>query len=145
MNLEFYRSNDDLVVGVLSVRLIIKGAGTLKDKRRVIKGLKDRIGNTFNVSISEVGTLDHCQYAKLGIAMVGNDDKYVNGALSNLINMLRSAVAAELVDYHLEFVYPGQANEHTSETDYRKGDEDKNNDFQMKGNYCVNKKNRETV
>lgn len=145
MNVEFYRSNDDMVVGVLSVRLIIRGACTLKDKRRVVKGLKDRIGNTFNVSISEVGTLDHCQYAKLGITMVGNDDKYVNGALSNLINMLRSAVAAELVDYHLEFVYPGQTKVHTSEAAHRKGDEDKNNDFQMKGNYCVNKKNRETV
>ncbi|MEK7775758.1 MAG: hypothetical protein AAB331_00080, partial [Planctomycetota bacterium] len=60
-------------------------------------------------------------------------------------NMLRSAVAAELVDYHLEFVYPGQAKVHTSEAAHRKGDEDKNNDFQMKGNYCVNKKNRETV
>ncbi len=117
----------------------------MKDKRRVIKGLKDRIGNTCNVSISEVGTLDHCQYAKLGIAMVGNDDKYLNGALSNLINMLRSTVAAELVDYHLEFVYPGQANGHTSDVAHRKGYEDKNNAFQMKGNDCVNKKNRETV
>ena len=135
MNVEFYRSNDDMVVGVLSVRLIIRGAGTLKDKRRVIKGLKDRIGNACNVSISEVGTLDHCQYAKLGIAMVGNDDKYVNGALSNLINMLRSVVAAGLVDYHLEFVRPGQANDYTSDAVHRKGDEHKNNDFQVKGNY----------
>lgn len=107
MNLEFYQSDDDTVVGVLSIRLVIRGASTLKDKRRVIKSLKDRVGNTFNVSISEVGTLNHCQYAKLGIAMVGNDNKYVNGSLSNLINMLRSAVAVELVDYHLEFVYPG--------------------------------------
>lgn len=145
MNVEFYQSGDDMVVGVLSVRLIIRGACTLKDKRRVIKGLKDRIGNTFNVSISEVGTLDHCQYAKLGIAMVGNDNKYVNGALSNLVNMLRSAVAAELVDYRLEFVYPGQAVGHTNEAVHRNGEENKNNDFQMKGNYCVNKKNRETV
>jgi len=111
MNLEFNQSDDNTVVGVLSVRLVMRGASTLKDKRRVIKSLKDRIGNTFNVSISEVGTLNHCQYARLGIAMVGNDNKYVNGSLSKLINKLRGAVAAELVDYHLEFVYPGQANE----------------------------------
>jgi uncharacterized protein YlxP (DUF503 family) len=103
MNLEFYKS-DDAVVGVLNVRLVIRSAQTLKDKRRVIKSLKDRVKNSFNVSISEIGTLDHCQYSQLGVAMVGNDKKYVNGALSSLLNMFRFATPVELVDYHLEFV-----------------------------------------
>jgi len=66
MNLEFYES-DDTVVGVLNVRLVIRSANTLKEKRRIIKSLKDRIKNNFNVSVSETGTLDHCQYSKLGI------------------------------------------------------------------------------
>lgn len=103
MNLEFYKS-DDAVVGVLSVRLVIRSAQTLKDKRRVIKSLKDRVKNSFNVSISEIGTLDHCQYSQLGVAMVGNDKKYMNGALSSLLNMFRFTTSVELVDYHLEFV-----------------------------------------
>lgn len=102
MNLEFGES-DDTVVGVLNIRLVIRGANTLKDKRRVIKSLKDRIKNEFNVSIAETGTLDHCQYSRLSIAMVGNDRKYVNSTLSNLINMFRCAVSVELVDYHLDF------------------------------------------
>lgn len=103
MKLEFYKP-DDAVVGVLNIRLVIRGATTLKDKRRVIKSLKDRVKNSFNVSISEIGTLDHCQYSRLGIAMVGNDKRYVNGALSNLLNMFRVVTSVELVDYHLEFV-----------------------------------------
>ncbi|BBO17260.1 conserved hypothetical protein [Candidatus Brocadia pituitae] len=103
MNLEFCKS-DDAVVGVLSIRLVIRSAHSLKDKRRIVKSLKDRIKNNFNVSISEIGTLDHCQYARLGIAMVGNDKKYLNSALSSLVNMFRVAVAVELVDYHLEFL-----------------------------------------
>ena len=102
MNLEFYES-DDTVVGVLNVRLVIRSANTLKEKRRIIKSLKDRIKNNFNVSVSETGTLDHCQYSKLGIAMIGNDKRYINSTLSNLINMFRCAVSVELVDYHLEF------------------------------------------
>ena len=102
MNLEFYES-DDTVVGVLNIRLVIRSANTLKEKRRIIKSLKDRIKNNFNVSVSETGTLDHCKYSKLGIAMVGNDKRYVNSTLSNLINMFRCAVSVELVDYHLEF------------------------------------------
>ena len=103
MNLEFYES-DDKVVGVLDIRLVIRSANTLKDKRRIIKSLKDRIKNNFNVSVSETGTLDHCKYSKLGIAMVGNDKRYINSTLSNLINMFRCAVSVELVDYHLEFI-----------------------------------------
>src|SRR5574337_42175 len=103
MKLEFYKS-DDAVVGVLNIRLVMRSANTLKDKRRIIKSLKDRVKNNFNVSISEIGTLDHCQYSRLGIAMVGNDKKYVNGALSNLLNMFRVTTSVELVDYHVEFV-----------------------------------------
>lgn len=103
MNLEFHKS-DDAVVGVLNIRLVIRSALTLKDKRRILKSLKDRVKNDFNVSISEIGTLDHCQYARLGIAMVGNDKKYLNSTLSNLLNMFRIAISVELVDYHLEFV-----------------------------------------
>lgn len=88
----------------MNIRLVIRGATTLKDKRRVIKSLKDRVKNNFNVSISEIGTLDHCQYSRLGVAMVGNDKRYVNGALSNLVNMFRVTTSVELVDYHLEFI-----------------------------------------
>lgn len=103
MNLQFHKS-DDAVVGILNIRLVIRSANTLKDKRRIIKSLKDRVKNNFNVSISETGTLDHCQYSSLGIAMVGNDKRYINGALSNLINVFRTVTSVELVDYRLEFV-----------------------------------------
>jgi uncharacterized protein YlxP (DUF503 family) len=103
MKLEFCESNDT-VVGVLNVRLVIRTANTLKDKRRIIKGLKDRIKNSFNVSISETGALDNCQYSKLGIAMVGNDTNYVQSVLSGLINLFNRLTFVELVDYNLEFI-----------------------------------------
>ncbi|OHB84879.1 MAG: hypothetical protein A3J73_02855 [Planctomycetes bacterium RIFCSPHIGHO2_02_FULL_38_41] len=103
MKLEFCESNDT-VVGVLNVRLVIRSANTLKDKRRIIKGLKDRIKNSFNVSISETGALDNCQYSKLGIAMVGNDTNYVQSVLSGLINLFHRLTFVELVDYNLEFI-----------------------------------------
>lgn len=103
MNLEFYES-DDAIIGVLNVRLVMRSAGTLKDKRRIIKSLKDRIKNNFNVSVAEIGSLDHCQYSKLGIAMVGNDNRYINSVLSNIVNMIRCVTSIELADYKLEFI-----------------------------------------
>lgn len=103
MNLEFYES-EDAVIGFLNIRLVMRSASTLKDKRRIIKSLKDRVKNSFNVSIAEIGSLDHCQYSKLGIAMVGNDNRYVNSVLSNVINVIRSVALVELVDYKLDFL-----------------------------------------
>lgn len=103
MNLQFYKS-DDSIVGVLNIRLVIRSASTLKDKRRIIKSLKDRVKNNFNVSISEIGALDHCQYSRLGIAMIGNDKKFVNSTLSRLLNIFRGTTSFELVDYQLEFI-----------------------------------------
>ncbi|MGQ3684030.1 MAG: DUF503 domain-containing protein [Candidatus Loosdrechtia sp.] len=103
MNLEFSES-DNAVVGFLHIRLVMRSAGTLKDKRRIIKSLKDRLQNRFNISIAEIGSLDHCQYSELGIVMVGNDNRYVNGVLSNVIKIIRCVALVELVDYKLEFL-----------------------------------------
>jgi uncharacterized protein YlxP (DUF503 family) len=93
-----------MVVGTLTVRIIIPGAQSLKDRRRVLKGLKDRIRNGFNVSISEIDATEAWQRATLGIAMAGDDRRYINGALSELVNFLRVQPQSQLVDYELEFL-----------------------------------------
>ena len=54
-----------MVVGVLRVELAVLEAITLKDKRRVIKSLKDRIGGRHNISIAEVDNLESRQRAVL--------------------------------------------------------------------------------
>jgi uncharacterized protein len=89
-------------VGTLSVKLMIRDALSLKDKRRVIKSLKDTIRNHHNVSVAEVGALDSHQQAVLGIAMVSNDRRYLDGALAQIINFIRATPPAELIDYEME-------------------------------------------
>ena len=91
-----------MAVGTLSVRLMIRDALTLKDKRRVLKSLKDLIRNRHNVSVAEVDALDNRQQAVLGFAMVGNDRRYLNGALAKIVDFLRGHPVAQLVDYELE-------------------------------------------
>ena len=91
-----------MTVGTLSVKLMIRDALTLKDKRRVIRSLKDLIRNRHNVSVAEVGAQDNRQQAILGFAMVGSDGRYVNGGLAKIVDFIRAYRAAELVDYELE-------------------------------------------
>jgi uncharacterized protein YlxP (DUF503 family) len=91
-------------VGVLQLELSIPDADSLKDKRRVVLSLKDRIAHGHNVSIAEVGALDEHRRSVIGIAMVSNDRRYVEGGLSKLVDFVRSVGNVVLVDYQIDFV-----------------------------------------
>jgi uncharacterized protein YlxP (DUF503 family) len=91
-----------MIVGTLRVRLLVREARTLKDKRQVVKSIKDRLRNGFNVSVAEVDALDSRQLAVLGLAMVSNETPHVKAALAQVVEALRSHPIAELLDYELE-------------------------------------------
>lgn len=91
-----------MTVGTLEVKLMIRQARTLKDKRSVLRSLKDNIRNRHNVSVAEVGALDSRQQAVLAIAMVGNDAQYIDGALARIVDFIRIFRPAQLVDYEVE-------------------------------------------
>ena len=93
-----------MTIGVLQLELSIGDAMSLKDKRRVIKSLKDRIAHGHNVSIAEVGALEAHRRSILGIAMVANERGYVEGALSKLVDFVRSVRSVELVDYQIDLL-----------------------------------------
>jgi uncharacterized protein len=93
-----------MTVGVLQLELAVPDAFSLKDKRRVVKSLKDRIAHGHNVSIAEVGALDEHRRAILGIAMVSNDMRYVEGALSKLVDFVRAVPSVDLLDYQIELL-----------------------------------------
>jgi hypothetical protein len=77
---------------------------SLKDKRRVVLSLKDRIAHGHNVSIAEVGALDEHRRSILGLAMVSNDRAYVEGALSKLVDFVRTVPQVDLIDYQIELL-----------------------------------------
>jgi uncharacterized protein YlxP (DUF503 family) len=93
-----------MIIGVLQLELSIGDAMSLKDKRRVILSLKDRIAHSHNVSIAEVGALDEHRRSILGMAMVSNDSRYVEGALSKLVDFIRTVPSVNLMDYKIELI-----------------------------------------
>jgi uncharacterized protein len=93
---------DRMVVGTLNLKLVIFEAVSLKDKRRVVKSLKDRLRHRFNVSVAEVGSLDRWQQAELGVAMVANDGQFLESALDKVVAYVRQDAAASLVDFEVE-------------------------------------------
>jgi uncharacterized protein len=92
-----------MVIGAMNLKLAIFGAVSLKDKRRVVKSLKERLINKFSVSVAEVGLHERYQQAELGVAMVGRDRRYVESCLAKIVDYVRSDRSASLVDYETEF------------------------------------------
>ena len=91
-------------VGLVHLRLRVAQAMSLKDKRRIVKGFKDRVAHRHNVSIAEVGELDNHRSAELAIVMVGNDRRYVEGALQKIIDSAASHRDMLLVDQDIEWL-----------------------------------------
>jgi hypothetical protein len=92
------------VVGLLHLRLNVVEAQSLKDKRRVIKGFKDRLSHGHNVSIAEVGALDDRRLAVLAVAMVCNDRRYLEGALQQIVNTASAHRDMILMDHEIEWL-----------------------------------------
>lgn len=92
-----------MIVGVMRVRLILREARSLKDKRSVVKGVKDRLRSRFNVSVAEIGRQDVRQQAELGLAAVANERRRVESVLTDALRHIAGAPGAELADHDIEY------------------------------------------
>lgn len=91
-----------MTIGVLTLELGIFDARSLKDKRRALRSVKDRLRNSFSVSVAEVGALDSWQRAVLGVALVGNEARFVNSCLDKIVDWIRKQRSVTLIDYNTE-------------------------------------------
>jgi uncharacterized protein len=92
-----------MIVGTLRVRLLVRESRSLKDKRQVVRSIKDRLHNQFNVSIAEVAAQDHRQLVVLGMAMVSNEASHLRASFDEIVRMLRGHPVAEFLDHELDF------------------------------------------
>lgn len=91
-----------MIVGSLRVRLLVRESRSLKDKRQVVSSIKDRMRNSFNVSVAEVEAEDHRQLVVLGVAVVSNQASHVREVLEQIVAALRVHPVAELIDHEIE-------------------------------------------
>src|ERR1043166_6005770 len=92
----------DMIVGTLRVRLLVREARTLKDKRQVLSSIKDRLRQSFNVSVAEIEANDNRQIIILGMAMVSNEAHPIKQTLGQIVDALKSHPIAEFLDYEME-------------------------------------------
>ncbi|MET0413360.1 MAG: DUF503 domain-containing protein [Polyangiaceae bacterium] len=93
-----------MFIGVCRLVIQIPEARSLKDRRRVVKSLKDRVRAKLPVSIAEVGDLEHPGVAYLGLAVVANESGRCSEILSAAVSMARVVPDGILADVRTEIV-----------------------------------------
>lgn len=91
-------------VGVLRVEFVVPGPGSLKEKRRVVKSLKERLQSRFKVSAAEVDHQELWQRGALGIAVVGPDGRIVASVLDEVLRFMRRDARIELSTHEREIL-----------------------------------------
>lgn len=86
------------IVGLRVFDIHIDGAHSLKEKRHVLRSVKDRIANRFNVSIAEVGHLDKWQRCELAVAAVGGERRRVEHTLDAVRSLLDGEPGLRVID-----------------------------------------------
>src|SRR5262252_4814066 len=100
---------DGMPIAYLTLELRIEGAHSLKDKRHVVRSLKDRLRNSFNISIAELEATDLWQRATLGVVSISDSRDYLEGLMRNVENeavKLANNAGAEIVDSFVEYLEP---------------------------------------
>ncbi|HVX86587.1 MAG TPA: DUF503 domain-containing protein [Phycisphaerae bacterium] len=93
-----------MLIGILQLDLKIGDALNLKDKRKIVRSLKDKWHHHHNVSAAEVDFHDHPQHALIGVAMVGSDARQLESSLAKLVESVKRERYAELLDFRIEVV-----------------------------------------
>lgn len=93
-----------MVAGILAIHFRIHDCGSLKAKRKIVKSIIQRIKNTYNASVAEVGANELYQRAEIGVAVIGNDRRVINSKLDKIIDMADELGLAEIIDSEIEII-----------------------------------------
>jgi uncharacterized protein YlxP (DUF503 family) len=93
-----------VIVGILQVELALDDARNLKDKRRVVHSLKDRLHSRFQVSVAEVGAQNNPRVGRLGVAAAASDAAQCQRTLDQVLRAVTTTRGCVLNDHQTEIL-----------------------------------------
>jgi uncharacterized protein len=94
-----------MVIAYAVFDLHLPGCRGLKEKRMIVKSLKTRIRNDFEVSASEVDGQDLLQRASIGVAVVGPEQAPLDALLQHVLRFVEENLDGEILEYRNEFIH----------------------------------------
>jgi uncharacterized protein YlxP (DUF503 family) len=95
------------MIAILTLELRIEGAHSLKDKRQVVRSLKDKLRVSFNVAVAELDQSDLWQRATLGVVSISESRDYLQGLMENVeraANRIANNAGGEIVDSFVNYL-----------------------------------------
>lgn len=95
------------MIALLTIEVRIEAAQSLKDKRQVLRSLKDGLRAHFNVSVAELDPSDLWQRATVGVVAISASKDYLRGLMENVerfANRIANNAGAEIVDTFVEYL-----------------------------------------
>jgi uncharacterized protein YlxP (DUF503 family) len=93
-----------MIIGILVIEIFINSSCSLKEKRFVLKSIKDKLKNKFNVSVAELEYQDKWQRAEVGIALISNSQPHAEKSLQNIFRFLDKADTYEIISYQFDYI-----------------------------------------
>jgi len=91
-----------MYVAIVQVELELYGPRNLKDRRRIVNSLKDRLRHRFHVAVAEVGAFSGYREAELGIAIVSGEARHARECAQKVVEFLEEAPDSQVVDVQTE-------------------------------------------
>ncbi len=93
-----------MIIGSRIFELHIPGCQSLKEKRSVVKSLKKRLRNKFNVSVAEIDHQNLWQRTTIAVVAVNSNGAYLNGLLDKILTMIESERRITILTVETEYL-----------------------------------------
>jgi uncharacterized protein len=91
-------------IGLLTLEIHISDAQSLKDKRQVLRSLKDRLRARFNVAVAELDHQETWQRAQVGVVSLSNDADHLEQSLRIVLEEADRVLGRDLVGHEIEVI-----------------------------------------
>jgi uncharacterized protein YlxP (DUF503 family) len=104
----FSRTGADMPIGLLTLEIHIPDAQSLKDKRQVLRSLKDRLRSHFNVAVAELEHQELWQRSRVGVVSISGDSKFLEESLEAIASESERILGRDLVSRDIEYFEDGE-------------------------------------
>ena len=90
-------------IGLVTLEIHIPDARSLKDKRQVLRSLKDRLRGHFNVAVAELDHQDLWQRSVVGVVGISADDQYLSQSMAAVLEASEQVLGRDLISHEIDY------------------------------------------
>jgi uncharacterized protein YlxP (DUF503 family) len=101
---EFFRPEPEMPIGLLTLEIHIADAQSLKDKRQVLRSLKDRLRAHYNVAVAELEHQELWQRSRVGVVSISGDGKHLEESMETIAAESERVLGRDLLSRQIEYL-----------------------------------------